>query len=393
MIGRRLKQLRLARNLSLEALAAAMGGIVTKQAISKYENNKAQPSQVVLAKLADVLGVKAAYLFQEPNINVEFIAYRKHTHLLKKEQKRVQNIIEQALEDRVRLQELSGQFNSSMIPVKKWHVDDLQDAERAAEELRVQWKLGLDPIGNTCNTLEEHGLAVIAVDANEKFDGISAIAYDDEHSVKAAAIATRRNNIPGERQRLNMTHELGHVILDISDKVDEESAAFRFGAALLAPRERLIKEVGEKRALIEPEELLLLKQQFGLSMQALIYRLHELEIINYSYYKQWWPMFDSLGWRKKEPNELPYEKPTWTRRTALRLLAEGVINQQYAEKVLGEKIELVQPASLVQRRAFLKLPIEQRRQILAEQAKRMTEYYEEASEWQNLGGGDIIEYN
>lgn len=393
MIGRRLKQMRLARNLSLEALAAAMGGIVTKQAISKYENDRAQPSQVVLAKLAEVLGVKAAYLSQEPNINVEFIAYRKSPHLLKKEQKRVQNIIEQALEDRVRLQELSGQFDSSIIPVKKWRVNDLQDAECAAEELRAEWKLGLDPIFNTCTTLEEHGLAVIAVEANEKFDGISAIAYDDEHCVKTAAIVTRKNNIPGERQRLNMTHELGHVVLDIAENVDEESASFRFGAALLAPRERLIKEVGEKRALIEPEELLLLKQQFGLSMQALVYRLHDLEIINDSYYRQWWPMFDSFGWRRQEPNELPFEKPSWTRRTALRLLAEGIINQQYAEKVLGERIELTQPASVVQRRAFLKLPVEQRKQMLAEQAKRMTKYYEENAEWHNFTGGDIVEYN
>ena len=35
MICQRLKQLRLARGLSLDALAAEMGGIVTKQALSK----------------------------------------------------------------------------------------------------------------------------------------------------------------------------------------------------------------------------------------------------------------------------------------------------------------------------------------------------------------------
>ena len=69
LIGRRLRQLRLARNLSMEALAAEMGGIVTKQAISKYENDRAQPSPTVLTKLASVLGVKATFLFHEPTIN------------------------------------------------------------------------------------------------------------------------------------------------------------------------------------------------------------------------------------------------------------------------------------------------------------------------------------
>lgn len=391
MIGRRLKQLRLARNLSLEALAAEMGGIVTKQAISKYENGRAQPSPVVLAKLADVLGVKAAYFFHEPTISVEFIAYRKSPTLLKREKERVKGIVERALEDRVQLQELSGQFEGSMIPIREWKVNDFEDAEKAAEELRDRWKLGLGSISNTCNTLEDHGLAVLAVEANDRFDGISAIAYDDERHVRAVAIVTRRD-IDGERQRLNLAHELGHIVLDISQRVDEEQAAFRFGAAFLAPRERIIDEVGEKRSLIQTAELALLKKQFGISMQALVYRLHDLGIITNSYYKQWWPLFDSYGWRKKEPEALPYEEPHWLRRTALRLLAEGLISQGDVERILGERIQVEQPVSRVQRRAFLKLPLAKRRQILAEQAKRMAKHYEEDTEWRELQGGDLVEY-
>jgi hypothetical protein len=60
-----------------------------------------------------------------------------------------------------------------------------------------------------------------------------------------------------------------------------------------------------------------------------------------------------------------------------------------------EKIELSQPLTLEERRSFLKLPLEERRRRLAEQAKQMAEHYdlessrEERAEWQ---GGDIIEY-
>jgi len=391
MVGHRLKQLRLARNLSLDALAAEMGGIVTKQAISKYENGRAQPSPVVMTKLASVLGVKAAYFFHEPTISVEFIAYRRSPILLKREEERIKGIVERALEDRVRLQELSGQLDESMIPIREWHVDALEDTEKAAEELRERWKLGLAPISNTCDTLEEHGLAVLAVEANERFDGISAIAYDDERHVKAAATVTRRD-IDGERQRLNLAHELGHIVLDISEKVHEEQAAFRFGAAFLAPCARIFDEVGKKRALIQVAELLLLKRQFGISMQALVYRLHELGIITDSYYSRWWPLFDSYGWRTKEPEALPYEEPHWLRRTALRLLAEGLISRGDVERMLGERIELEQPVSVVQRRAFLKLPLAKRRQILAEQAKKIAKHYEENTEWRELQGGDLVEY-
>lgn len=53
------------------------------------------------------------------------------------------------------------------------------------------------------------------------------------------------------------------------------------------------------------------------------------------------------------------------------------------------------PQSLTEIREFLKLPIEERRRILAQQAEEMAEHYEEESArrerelWQ---GGDIVEY-
>ena len=56
-----------------------------------------------------------------------------------------------------------------------------------------------------------------------------------EGNALAAAIATRRGT-SGDRHRLNVAHELGHLTLNPSEDVDEEKAAFRFGAAFLAPR-------------------------------------------------------------------------------------------------------------------------------------------------------------
>src|SRR4030066_2028564 len=98
IIAKRLKQLRLARGLSLDALAAEMGGIITKQALSKYELGKATPSPVVLNKLAAALGIKAVDLWSEPSFSVKFIAYRKGSGLLKGEQKRVESVVIRQLE-------------------------------------------------------------------------------------------------------------------------------------------------------------------------------------------------------------------------------------------------------------------------------------------------------
>lgn len=92
------------------------------------------------------------------------------------------------------------------------------------------------------------------------------------------------SKVAGERQRLNLAHELGHLVLDVTALADEqvESAAFRFGSALLVPAAVLRKDVGNRRNFISTEELLLLKQRFGMSMQALLYRLRNLGIITRS---------------------------------------------------------------------------------------------------------------
>ena len=45
------------------------------------------------------------------------------------------------------------------------------------------------------------------------------------------------------------------------------------------------------------------------------------------------------------------------------------------------------------RRSLLKMPLEQRRQILAQQAEKMVEHYQQNPEWKELGAGDILEYH
>ena len=45
------------------------------------------------------------------------------------------------------------------------------------------------------------------------------------------------------------------------------------------------------------------------------------------------------------------------------------------------------------RRSLLKMPLEQRRQILAQQADQMAEHYQQNPEWKEIGVGDILEYH
>lgn len=391
MVGQRLKQLRLARGLSLDSLAAALGGIVTKQALSKYELGKAAPSPRVLNLLANALGVKATHLAMAPPVMVDFLGYRRRSSLPKREQERVESQITIALEQRAQLQDRLQLNVTLSLPTQAIAIASLEDAEVAAATIRNQWGLGSEPIANVTATLEDHLVHVLAIDGDARFDGISAIVRTSEGDVVAAAVVSDEK-VAGERQRLNLAHELGHLVLDVSSLEEGaiEAAAFRFGAALLVPTDMIRQEVGSTRSFITTEELLLLKRRYGMSIQALVRRLRDTGIITPSYYKQWCIDISRLGWRRAEPGALTREEPTWLRRYTLRALAEELISPEEALTLVPGLDEAVPSLSLVQRRAFLALPLEERRRIMAAQAAQFAPDYTPDPDWQD-NADDILD--
>ncbi|MGB5596664.1 MAG: hypothetical protein WBM62_21875 [Crocosphaera sp.] len=54
--------------------------------------------------------------------------------------------------------------------------------------------------------------------------------------------------------------------------------------------------------------------------------------------------------------------------------------------------ETSQNLTLEQRRAFLKLPLSERRRILSQQAADMENHYQQNTDWKEFLAGDIIDY-
>ena len=111
----------------------------------------------------------------------------------------------------------------------------------------------------------------------------------------------------------------------ISPELEPERAAFFFASAFLAPKPVLYQKVGVRRRNIDAEEFLLHKCYFGISIQALLHRLLDLNIINKSYFNSWSREINRRGWKTQEPNESPPEEPTWLRRNLLRARSEGLL--------------------------------------------------------------------
>jgi hypothetical protein len=335
------------------------------------------------------LGVSEASLWQESPVNVRMLAYRRGSTLPKHEQARVESQVHHLLEERVRVQDLIGPPGTLEPRIQSMPIVALGDVESAAMELRATWNLGLDPISSVVDILEDRHVHVLEIDANDAFDGLSAVATRGG-GVEAAAVVTRAG-VPGDRQRLNLSHELGHLLLRIADGVDPERAAFRFGEAFLAPAETVMAEIGSKRSNVQLEEMLLLKERFGMSVQAFCHRLRDLEVISDANYRRLRDEVNRRGWKFREPLDLAREKPRWLARSVRRAVAEDLITVDDAERLLGTPIEGVMPSSLAWRQALLRLPIEERRRRLAEQAAQAASEYTYDHDWEAFAPGASVD--
>jgi Zn-dependent peptidase ImmA (M78 family)/DNA-binding XRE family transcriptional regulator len=328
-LGVRIKMARTAAGLSLRALAGKVG--VSAMAISKYENGKDIPGSGVLIRLSEALGVNEDYFFRTIDVNLSKPHYRKRVTLPKKQEKRIHEQTRDWLERYLELEEIIGERQVFVMPPEeKRKVSCLKDAEAVAQHIRDAWKLGTDPIDSVIDIFEQQGIKVGIIGGAEKFD---ALTFTFDGSTPVIVV---KKDIPGDRQRFNLAHELGHIVMIPDAGIDAEKAAHRFAGAFLAPASPLIGDLSRKRNVLDIYELHLLKHKYGISMQALIYRAKDLGIISTSQLSSLFTVFKKEGWYVNEPGDpLEAETPTRMKRLIFRAVSEGRISHSRAAELLG----------------------------------------------------------
>ena len=339
-IGQRVRVSRRAAGLSLRDLEARIGNRVTAQAISKYERDEATPSSGVIIALADALGVSVDYLASDRDMVLEAVDFRRKKLTSRREEARIEAKVLHLLERYLAVEELLG------LPVvwnrpreAPWPVlRDPAEAEHAAQGLRAHWGLGNDSIANLVDLTEEHGIKVISTGLTN-VDGLTARVRREDGSAASVVVVNRGDW--GERQRFTIAHELGHMILEVAPKVEDEKSAHRFAGAFLMPAETLRGKIGRHRKSMSWEELFDLKRIFGVSVQALTYRCKDLGIFSNMLFRQLFDEFARRGWRSppyREPHAMKGEEPKRFERLCFRALAEGVISEAKAAELSGHSI-------------------------------------------------------
>lgn len=321
--GSQLKSARLLRGLTVTALANETG--ISKQSISLYENNENKPDYERSYKLAVALHVPYEFFLQKDACPTKTAAtYFRSLASTSKLSRTSQSIkleyiakIYEALLNYIDFPALNLPNVEFIGSENDFDEEEnhrtLIELEQIAADIRTLWGLGDGPIDDLQYALESNGIVVTGFDASEnKIDAFSQRIITSTGEV--CIVALNQGEKPEGRIRFDMAHELAHILihpwsedLDCISKEEfkqRETQANIFAGAFLLPWESFSKDI-----MAHPTDLKYyqwLTKKWKVSIQAMIYRSHQLKIISSNQYQYMMRQISKNGWRHSEPGDIPY---------------------------------------------------------------------------------------
>lgn len=305
-------------NPKLVVLAREMRGITQKELaqkvsnltqgnLSRMEKGLLNIPEDTLSLISEELSFPVKFFFQEDIKNhISNFYYRKRISLPKKalqisdaKMQIISNCVDNLLN--------SVELDSPELP--KMRVDNhLKRPDDIARIARNFFNVGNGPINNLTEVIEKKGIMIKEIDFDsDKFDGITLITK------KGQPIIFINSNIPNDRKRFTLSHELGHVImhlpfeidLEISEK-DLEREANLFAAEFLMPEIEIRRDLTH----LTYSKLSSIKEYWKTSKSSIIVRAHQLDCINDDKYKNLLIELSRQGERRKERVEVQFQNPS-----------------------------------------------------------------------------------
>ncbi|MCF8034044.1 MAG: XRE family transcriptional regulator [Desulfarculaceae bacterium] len=341
LIPNNLREAREARGYSTTQLAKALD--VTRQTISQYENGDISPSAESFTRIISLLEMPIDFFTTERKrapAELRKIFFRSLKRALGTDRNKLKIRLDW-LSDILSLVDEFVELPSINLPKAfNYRLSDLTNTdliEFHANELRRTWGLGMGPIDNIINLLESNGIIV----SREQTDSDDLDALSEWNNGRPLIYLASDKNA-AVRSRFDAAHELAHLFLhnkiDVtSDTIDEmEKQAHRFSGAFLLPRDSFSSEVVSTSLSFFTE----LKKRWKVSIQAMVYRCKDLDIISDNQYRYLWRQINKTKNKRRETYddimqpETPYVLPE-----AIKMI---VNNQLLTRNEIAFRLKLLQ---------------------------------------------------
>lgn len=325
----RLSQILAARRLTQIQLASMVG--VSPATISKWRAGTQAPEREALDRLASVVNVTPEWFTRPTTEKMSLPLFRSNASAHVAARAMLEARLEWAHDIAVALMEFVD-YPDLNLPTRGFtepeEITD-EDIEKAAGECRDLWRLGRVAVQDLALAVEGAGVILIREETGvAQIEGLSA--WSAVLGRPFIFLSADKDN--GYRSRFDLAHELGHLVLhrNIQRTTDRErhklmeKQAHQFAGAFLLPAETFASEVSMPVTL---DDLLLLKRRWGVSVAAMMMRLHALGLLDDEARLALFKRRSARWGGKSEPGDEDRkpEQPRLLRRTIDLLVDENVM--------------------------------------------------------------------
>ena len=331
--GSRLTLARHLAGLRKSELAALVEKSAT--AVAAWESGAKHPTAATVAQLALSLSVDPGFFAVRPE-DVAAISGAPHFRSLRSTSQRARDqayAYGQLAVDIASSLERHVEFPDPDVPGLPVPSDDRNGdgPERAAQSVRKEWRIEAGPAGHLVRLLENHGVLVIF--SPPQTASVDAHSFNSKLRPVVILNPIKRDYY---RQRFDVAHELGHLIMhgdaEPGGRIVEDQA-HRFAAELLMPADQIRDLLPATMGGNVWRTLARLKEQWGVSIQALLYRARWLGRLSDVSYRNAMTSISARGWRRNEPGLVSaIEQPSLLPRAVELLIQEGIDEAQLIEQ-------------------------------------------------------------
>lgn len=304
----RLREARLMMGLSMDKLVERTGGAITKQSISRYEKGVMHPKRDAMTALATALCISEAY-FNGTNLKIDLPMLRTTSNgkLSDEELQALEAQLSFWTEQYLTKEKKVGINEDFLNPIKGMTVSTMEDAIQAANLLREKWHCGDGPIASVIRLMERKGVKIMSGKLPDNVLGLSTWA-DKKHPL--IVLDFQQAKTSAERLRFTACHELAHLLLTFPEDsaFDVEKRCNKFASYFLFPKATFISEMGScKRDFLTLEEMIDLKELYGVSIAAQVHEAWDLQMITREHYDWWYE--ERINKNRKETGWGEYKFP------------------------------------------------------------------------------------
>lgn len=290
-----------ARGLTQAEVAKA--ACVSQAMLSKVENRLLLPTPELTERLAKALGFPVDFFCQAERAHgFPHYHHRRRVALGTKALAKIHAIMNIRRQHIARLLKSFGCEVDKPIPSLDLDVKEIGPTD-AARMVREYWMLPRGPVESVTAAIEAGGGIVVVTDfGTPLLDGISFRAAG------LPPIFVMNSEVPGDRYRFSLAHELGHMVMHALPGDDDEKMerqADEFASAFLMP------PVEIKPHLVPPsiQKFARAKGHWKVSIKAMIRRARDLRLISPDDYKRLSISYSKAGYSRGEPFPLEREAP------------------------------------------------------------------------------------